>query len=227
MSRARCGGFAEAVARRVQPAAGRAASDRRRVLRAACLAACVALAASFGAAAAARAADEAGWGYALANELMSPWCPGFALPDCSSGYAADLRLWILEQERLGRSREEVKAEILARYGEKMLQAPRAEGRGIFAYAIPAALILGGLAVLVRFLRAQRVPARASDIEAGITALALDPLLLTRVDRELASYEASADANPEGASEGSTGFDAGGGSDSGESAGTGPGPGSDS
>ena len=25
-----------------------------------------------------------GWGYALADELMSPWCPGFALPDCSS-----------------------------------------------------------------------------------------------------------------------------------------------
>jgi cytochrome c-type biogenesis protein CcmH/NrfF len=191
------------------------------------------LAASFGFSAAARASDERGWGYALANELMSPWCPGFALPDCSSGYAADLRLWILEQERLGRPREEVKAEILARYGEKMLQAPRAEGWGILAYAIPAAIILGGLAVLVWFLRAQHLPARASDIETGITALALDPLLLTRVDHELASYAASADANHDSSGDGSTGFDAGAGADSGGSDGgagsfdAGSGAGSDS
>jgi cytochrome c-type biogenesis protein CcmH len=225
MSRTGSGAFAGAGARRLQPATLRAAADPLRGLRAVCLAGCVALAVSLGGATAARAADESGWGYALANELMSPWCPGFALPDCSSGYAADLRLWILEQERLGRSREEVKAEILKRYGEKMLQAPRAEGRGILAYAIPAAIILGGLAVLVRFLRAQRAP--ASDVETAIAALALDPLLLTRVDRELASYEASGDANQDGASDGSAGSDAGGGSDSGGSSDAGSSAGSDS
>lgn len=126
------------------------------------------------------AQPESEWGYALSNELMSPWCPGFALPDCSSHYAQELRLWILEQERLGRSEEEVRADILAKYGEKMLQAPRAEGRGILAYAIPAVVILAGLAVLVAFLRKQgrrAVPSSASPP-------AVDSALLSRVDREL-------------------------------------------
>jgi cytochrome c-type biogenesis protein CcmH/NrfF len=123
---------------------------------------------------------ESEWGYALSNELMSPWCPGFALPDCSSRYAQDLRLWILEQERLGRSEEDVRGEILAKYGEKMLQAPRAAGRGILAYAIPAALILAGFAVLVAFLRKQG----ESAAPAGAAPAALDPTLLSRVDREL-------------------------------------------
>jgi len=224
MSRTGGGAFAGASARRLQPAAPRAAADPLRGLRAVCLAGCVALAVFLGNAAAARAAEEEGWGYALSNELMSPWCPGFALPDCSSGYAADLRLWILEQERLGRTQEEVKAEILARYGDKMLQAPKAEGRGILAYAIPAAIILAGLAVLVTFLRAQRTPAREGAVET-VTALALDPLLLTQVDRELASYTASEDANRDGA--GSEGFEAGGGSDSGGGSDAGSSTGSDS
>jgi cytochrome c-type biogenesis protein CcmH len=165
---------------------------RRNLARAAALAGLCAVAL----AGAARAEDDATWGYALADELMSPWCPGFALPDCASGYASDLRLWILEQERLGRSEEDVKAEILARYGERMLQAPKAEGRGVLAYAIPAAVILGGLIVLVTFLRRQAAPALASgvaDPRADAHADgAADVHAMSRVDAELARFERTHD-----------------------------------
>jgi cytochrome c-type biogenesis protein CcmH/NrfF len=126
------------------------------------------------------AQSEDGWGYALSNELMSPWCPGFALPDCSSGYAQDLRLWILEQERLGRPEAEVKAEILAKYGEKMLQAPEARGRGVLAYVIPGVVIALGLALIVAFLRRQGAPAHATA--------AVDAQAIARADAELAEYE---------------------------------------
>jgi cytochrome c-type biogenesis protein CcmH/NrfF len=140
---------------------------------------------------------EAKWGYALANELMSPWCPGFALPDCSSGHAQELRLWILEQERLGRSEDEVRAAILAKYGEKMLQAPSAEGRGILAYAIPAGLVLAGLGVLVAFLRRQGGPAETSGVanpgpNAQAIAGAPDAADLARADAELAHFESAND-----------------------------------
>ncbi len=135
--------------------------------------------------AAAQAEEQTAWGYELADELMSPWCPGFALPDCSSGYASDLRLWILEQEKRGRSREDVKAEILARYGDEMLQAPKAEGLGVLAYAIPAGLVLAGGLVLFVFLRGQGGAARgARDPQAG----AADPQLAVRIDAEFAAYE---------------------------------------
>jgi len=144
-----------------------------------------------GAAAPAHAQQEEGWGYTLANELMSPWCPGFALPDCSSGYASELRLWILEQERLGRSEADVKAEILAKYGEQMLQAPSARGRGVLAYAIPAALILAGGVVLVVFLRRQAGPTSGIQNPGPNTDAMLgtpDPSLMARVDAEIAAYE---------------------------------------
>jgi cytochrome c-type biogenesis protein CcmH/NrfF len=134
--------------------------------------------------AAAQPAAPAPWGGELANELMSPWCPGFALPDCTSGYAKQLHAWILEQERLGRPRAEVEAEVLARYGEKILQAPKAEGRAWFAYLVPAFAGLAGLLVLVAFLRRQ--------VEAPAVALASDPSreaqLAARVDAELAARE---------------------------------------
>ena len=130
--------------------------------------------------ASAASAQEDGWGYALSNELMSPWCPGFSLPDCSSGYAQDLRMWILEQERLGRSEAEVKAEILAKYGEKMLQAPEAKGRGVLAYVIPGFAIAFGLLLIVTFLRRQGTPKPA--------VVAVDAQAIARVDAELAEYE---------------------------------------
>ena len=47
------------------------------------------------------AAAEEGWGYELANELMSPYCPGRALAECPSPQAGELRQWILDQERAG------------------------------------------------------------------------------------------------------------------------------
>ncbi len=181
--RAGCGDRRGREAERMQPAAPRAAADPLRGSRAwgSLFALCVALA-LLGTSAAVAADKAPSWGYELAHELMSPWCPGFALPDCSSGYASELRLWILEQEKLGRPRAAVKAEILARYGEKMLQAPSAEGRGVLAYAIPAALILVGLAVLVRFLRRQGA--------AAAPASSADPQLLSRVDAEFAAYEST-------------------------------------
>jgi cytochrome c-type biogenesis protein CcmH/NrfF len=156
------------------------------------LAVAIAIGASL--AAPAHAQDESGWGYELANELMSPWCPGFSLPDCSSGYASDLRLWILEQERLGRSEADVKAEILAKYGEQMLQAPSARGRGILAYAIPAVFILAGGVVLVVFLRRQVSAASASpaaSASAATSPASLDPGLMARVEAEIGSSKPDA------------------------------------
>jgi cytochrome c-type biogenesis protein CcmH len=186
----------------MQPAALRAAADPPSAVRGwgRSVGFAIALALVLGSASAAPAdetAAESVWGYALANELMSPWCPGFALPDCSSGYAQELRLWILEQERLGRSEDEVRAAILAKYGEKMLQAPSAEGRGILAYAIPAGLVLAGLAVLVAFLRRQGGPAEWSGVaNSGPNAQAIggapDAADLARADAELAHFESAND-----------------------------------
>ena len=97
-------------------------------------------------------AAEESYGYALARELMSPFCPGRALSDCPSPDAATLRAWILVQEAAGRSREDVEAELLERYGEQLLAAPRARGFGLTAYALPVGAFVGGGAFVALFLR---------------------------------------------------------------------------
>jgi cytochrome c-type biogenesis protein CcmH len=172
-------------------------SAARRSLRPLACAAALALASAAAAqtspaGAAAPPKFEPRWGYALGDELMSPWCPGFALPDCGSDNASQLRLWILEQERLGRSEDDVRAEILAKYGEKILQRPPPRGRALVAYLGPATRVLAGLGVLVAFLPKQGATKAAPGASAGAAAGAADPSALAQVDAELARLERAND-----------------------------------
>ncbi|CAG0989203.1 Cytochrome c-type biogenesis protein CcmH [Myxococcaceae bacterium] len=125
-------------------------------------------------------AEEADWGYRMANELMSPYCPGRALPDCPSPQATELRQWIVAQAKAGRSREEVMAQLLDRFGDEMLQRPRASGFGLAAYLLPIVAVVAGGAFLAVFLRRQRTPSVADPPE---PAPPLDPELEREIEQE--------------------------------------------
>jgi len=142
----------------------------------------VAALASLGAGAA-EATD--GWGYELADEIMSPFCPGRALAECPSPQAEDLRRWILDQEASGVSREAVEAELYAAWGDGLLQSPRASGVGLLAYAVPAAAVAVGGGVLLTLLRRKREPAAAA---AADPASPLDPDLERQLDEELSDRD---------------------------------------
>lgn len=124
-----------------------------------------------------------GWAYDLANDLMSPYCPGRTLAECPSPQAETLRVWLLVQEAAGRSRDEVEAELLARFGDGILAAPRPEGFGLAAYLVPVAVFLAGGLLLWVFLRRQTRPAPAPAGRPA-TAPPLDPELERLVDEDL-------------------------------------------
>ena len=128
--------------------------------------------------------ESEGWAYAIANELMSPYCPGRTLAECPSEQAQTLRMWILTQAAAGRSQDEVMADLLERFGDGILAAPRPEGFGLAAYVIPVVLfVLGGLLVMVFLRRQTRRPP-----EGAVAAPAegpLDPELERLVDEDLA------------------------------------------
>jgi cytochrome c-type biogenesis protein CcmH len=124
-------------------------------------------------------AQAEGWGYALANEIMSPFCPGRALAEGPSPQAEDLRRWILEQEAAGVSQEAVEAELYAAWGDELRQSPRASGVGLLAYAIPAVAFVVGGGVLLVLLRRKQKPA-----EEGAATPALDPDLERLLEEEL-------------------------------------------
>jgi cytochrome c-type biogenesis protein CcmH/NrfF len=105
----------------------------------------------------ARAIEEApAWAYAMAHDLMSPYCPGRTLAECPSPQATELRFWILTQGAAGVSEEEVRVMLNERFGDVLLSAPRAEGWGFSAYAIPIVFfVLGGPVVFLILRRISR------------------------------------------------------------------------
>jgi len=110
------------------------------------------------AAAADEGAGESGYGYALAHELMSPYCPGRTLAACPSEQAAELRQWILLQEAAGATREEVVATLEARFGEVIRSSPEAEGWGLAAWLLPGAAVAAGALMVWLVLRRMVRPA---------------------------------------------------------------------
>jgi cytochrome c-type biogenesis protein CcmH/NrfF len=144
------------------------------------------------------AADEPGapadggastsWAYDLANDLMSPFCPGRSLADCPSPDAASLRMWILVQAAAGRTRDDVEQELYARYGEVIRAAPKAEGWGLAAYWIPAGVFAGGGALVAWFLH--RSTQRARTEEPPVRPL--DPEVERKLDELLGRDEDEAD-----------------------------------
>lgn len=131
------------------------------------------------------AAEGERWGYDMADELMSPYCPGRALSECPSPQASELRGWILEQEEAGVSKEAVETELFRVFGDQLRQTPRAEGVGLVAYVVPAVAFLFGGGLVWWFLRRQRVGARADVERPPVPPLApVDPELERQVDEEL-------------------------------------------
>lgn len=124
------------------------------------------------------------WGFQLSRELMSPYCPGRTLADCPSSQADELKLWIYEQEKQGRTRAEVEQDLLERFGEKMLGAPRAYGFGLAAYWVPAVLFVFGGWIALRFLRRQKIKNAQVAVPEATPAVALDPEIARILEEEM-------------------------------------------
>jgi cytochrome c-type biogenesis protein CcmH len=111
------------------------------------------------------ASAEKTWGYDLAHELMSPFCPGRTLATCPSPQAAELVQWIVTQEAAGASRDEVVAVLVERYGEEILGAPPAEGITLWAYVFPVlGFLVGGV---LAFVVLRRIVAGGRSDASGI------------------------------------------------------------
>ncbi len=132
------------------------------------------------------------WAYAMAHELMSPYCPGRTLAECPSPNAAELRFWILNQAAAGASQEEVREMLAQRFGDVLLAAPRAEGWGLSAYAVPIAAFVVGLPIALLAIR--RLTGGGGDKSSEPSAASsetptapVDPELERQLERELAEY----------------------------------------
>src|SRR3972149_3396269 len=100
----------------------------------------------------------------IADELRCPVCQNLSVADSPSGLAQEMRGLIREQLEQGRSREEVLAYFVSKYGEWVLRTPKPSGFNLLVYVIPflgaAVGVAGILVALRRWVRRRRHLAEA-------------------------------------------------------------------
>ncbi|CAN5532888.1 hypothetical protein BH24ACT26_BH24ACT26_22350 [soil metagenome] len=82
----------------------------------------------------------------IANNVMSPFCPGLTLHDCPSDAAGELRARIETWARRGQSREQIMTRLRDDYGPAIAATPAGEGAGIVAWLLPGAATALGAAI---------------------------------------------------------------------------------
>ena len=92
---------------------------------------------------------------ALAHELRCLVCQNQTLADSNAPLAVDLRKQIREQLAGGANEREVREFMVARYGDFVLYRPPLKASTIALWLGPFALLIVGLALLLRRLRRPR------------------------------------------------------------------------
>ncbi len=129
--------------------------------------------------------DDLDWAYAMAHELMSPFCPGRTLAECPSPSAGELRMWILTQAAAGASKDEIEVMLYERFGDVIRSTPRPEGWGLTAFVVPVLFfVLGGPLVFWITRRLVRGGPRALAAGPAADVVAFDPELERELEREL-------------------------------------------
>ncbi len=100
---------------------------------------------------------------ALTHELRCMQCQNESLADSPVDLAADLRREVREQLLAGKSDDQIRAWMSARYGDFILFRPRYSLRNAWLWGAPGALLLIGALVCWRVLR-NRVTLLAADHE---------------------------------------------------------------
>jgi len=99
---------------------------------------------------------------ALTHELRCMQCQNESLADSPVELAADLRREVREQLLAGKSDEQVRAWMAARYGDFILFRPRYSWRNAWLWGTPAVLLLIGALVSWRIVRERTVLLATDD-----------------------------------------------------------------
>jgi cytochrome c-type biogenesis protein CcmH len=100
---------------------------------------------------------------ALTHELRCVQCQDEALADSPAGIASDLRSEVRDMLLAGKSDDDVRNFMLARYGDFVLFRPRFAWKNAWLWAAPEVLLIVGVLVAWRVVR-QRARLVSADSE---------------------------------------------------------------
>jgi cytochrome c-type biogenesis protein CcmH len=124
----------------------------------------------------------------VAHLLMCPVCQGQSVAESNSNLAQDMRQIIRKQLEEGKSKEEVIAYFVNRYGETILASPPPRGVNWLLWLLPGlAIVFGGLGIGIYLYKSQSGKNSAgSGKRAQKTAADSDYML--KIDEELKKRE---------------------------------------
>lgn len=127
----------------------------------------------------------------LENQVMCPVCPGETLAQSDAPAARQVKRFIQARIDAGRTRSDIKRELVAEYGPQILAAPPRQGFDLLAWALPLVGILGGAGAIGllawRWSRRREDPAPVAG-PWSLNGRPLDPELERRLDEELARFD---------------------------------------
>jgi cytochrome c-type biogenesis protein CcmH len=131
-------------------------------------------------------AAQATWSEAdLESQLMCPVCHTL-LENSQSAEANRIRKVIDDKHRQGWSEARTRDYLVAQFGEEVLAAPPRHGFYLLAWLVPAAVLLGGVALALLLARAWSGGRRGGDGPSPPAAPDAD--MDARIDAELAREE---------------------------------------
>jgi cytochrome c-type biogenesis protein CcmH/NrfF len=122
----------------------------------------------------------------IEDEVMCVAC-GVPLDIAESPQATQERQYIRQLVAEGRTKDQIKDELVAQYGSRVLATPKDSGFGLAAYLVPIAIVLIALAAGIYFVPKWRAKKddRGDDNNQGPALTDADA---RRLEEDLARYE---------------------------------------
>lgn len=119
----------------------------------------------------------------LEANIIAPCCWSQPVSQHYSEISDQIRKEIRQMVAEGKSRDEIMNIYVAKYGERILAAPRPEGFNALAYILPWAALILGAGLLFMLIKRLRTPAPAKG-----TAASPDPRYSSMVEKEMKEFE---------------------------------------
>jgi cytochrome c-type biogenesis protein CcmH len=120
--------------------------------------------------------------------LMCPVCEGQTVAESNSQLANQMRSIIREKLQEGKSKDEIIAYFVSRYGETILGAPPAKGVNWLLWTLPAVALAVGGVIIGLFLYKSKEERKKSQEKSRKPPTQSESEYLEKLDKELKEFE---------------------------------------